>query len=52
MEIVLWDFYRANGGLCCIDAGGTSVFVTLSKMYSPGLLDTDNTVCFGFRAWG
>ena len=25
-----------------------SVFVTLSKMYSPGLLDTDNTVCFGF----
>lgn len=24
-----------------------SVFVTLDKMYSPGLLDTDNTVCFG-----
>lgn len=25
-----------------------SVCVTLSKMYAPGLLDTDNTVCFGF----
>ena len=25
-----------------------SVFVTLDKMYSPGLLDTDNTVCFGY----
>ena len=26
MEIVLWDFYRANGGLCCIDAGGSFRF--------------------------